>query len=194
MSFQQRRPGPYRVCVFCSANSNIKPEFFRAAAQFSQGLAQRGWELVYGGAQVGLMGQFANEMLKAGGVARGAITEGLAAEREIPHDGLSELLVVKDLFDRKKWFMEEGDAFVIFPGGFGTLDEALEVITWKMLKYFDKPIVFANFSDFWKGQLEAFAGFASDGMIRPGGLDIFQVCNDLETLWKVLDGSSQSTA
>jgi len=192
MMIANRKSGAYRVAVFCSANSKLHPEFFEAAANFSQNLARRGWELIYGGAQVGLMGCFADEQIKAGGVARGAITEGLARTQETPHRGLNELVVVKNLFERKRWMMEEADAFVIFPGGLGTLDEALEVITWKSLNELDKPILFVNLRDFWQTQLNTFNGFAAHGMIRAGGLELFEVCARGEQIWKILDDAEQA--
>ena len=192
MMTADRRSGVYRVAVFCSANANLHPAFFEAAAEFSQNLAKRGWELIYGGAQVGLMGCFANEQIKAGGVARGAITEGLARTQETPHRGLTELVIVENLFERKRWMMSEADAFVIFPGGLGTLDEALEVITWKSLNELDKPILFVNLRDFWQNQLNTFNGFAAHGMIRAGGLELFQVCARDEQIWKILDDAEQA--
>lgn len=180
----------YKVAVFCSANPGLDPKFISAAEEFGKGLATRGWELVYGGATVGLMGTFADASLNAGGVVRGAITEGLAATQETPHFGITELVIVKDLFERKRWMNDEADAFAIFPGGLGTLDEALEVITWKSLGCLDKPIVFVNLDGFWHAQLEAFKDLSRRGVIRPGGLDLYSVTDNVEGLWSILDGAS----
>lgn len=182
-----RRPGPLRACVFCSANSGLNEKYFSAASVFSRGLAARGWELLYGGTRVGLMGKFADEMLQAGGVTRGAITEGLAKTHEMPHEGLHELVVVQDLFARKKWFLEEADVFFVFPGGMGTLDEALEVLTWKMLGSCPKPIYFMNIDQFWQSQLATFADMSNKGVIRPGGLELYQVCDEIDSIWGELD-------
>ena len=176
-----------RVAVFCSAND--VPEFNLAAERFAQGLAQRRWELVYGGAQAGLMGRFANAMLKAGGVVRGAITAELAREREMAHPGLAELAVVPDLLERKRWMMDRADAFVIFPGGLGTLDEAIEAITWRGLGYHSKPIVFVNLGGFWQHQIKVFEEMAASGMVRAGGLEAYRLCDSVEETWKVLDVS-----
>jgi uncharacterized protein (TIGR00730 family) len=187
-SLADRHPGPMRAAVFCSANSGLDPEFFVAAEAFSAGLAKRGWELIYGGSRAGLMGCFADAMLAAGGVARGAITKDLAAEREMPHEGLQELVIVPDLFERKRWMMDQADVFLIFPGGFGTLDEALEVITWRALGHHDKPIVFVNLDGFWQSQIEVFREFSRNGMIRSGGMDLFEIHDALDTIWTVLDG------
>ena len=178
-----------RVTVFCSANEVRDAAIVSCADGFSRGLAERDWELLYGGGRSGLMGFFADRALAAGGVVRGAITEGLARGSEGLHSGLTEILIVKDLFERKKWLMEEADAFVIFPGGFGTLDEALEVITWKALGCHEKPIVFVNTGDFWKDLLNTFESLARKGMIRPGGLKLYEVTADLDGVWRILDGA-----
>jgi uncharacterized protein (TIGR00730 family) len=187
-----RRKGSPRIAVFCSANLDIDPQFFVAASEFAGELARRRWELIYGGARVGLMGCFADEALKNGGVVRGAITESLAISQENPHLGIHELVTVTDLFERKRWMMDEADAFVIYPGGFGTLDEALEVISWKSLGCHEKPIVFVNMRGFWQNQLAAFDQMAATGMIRSGGLDLFKVCETNSETWKVLDGLEKS--
>lgn len=182
---------PYRVAVFCSANAHIQERFFSAATSFAQGLARRGWELIYGGAQAGLMGHFADEALKAGGVVRGAIPGGATLAAERPHPRIQELVMVGDMFERKRWFMLNSDAFVVFPGGFGTLDEALEVITWKSIRCLEKPILFVNLEGFWQNQLQTFEEFARQGMIRSGGLDLYEVHDSLESVWKSLDATSE---
>ena len=180
-----------RIAVFCSARSEMDPAIFAAAGEFARGLAERKWQLIYGGAKVGLMGHFADECLKAGGTARGAITRGLAEKQEMPHPGLQELVVVEDLFDRKRWMMDNADAFVVFPGGFGTLDEALEAITWKALGCHTKPVVFVNVGGFWQSQLKAFQDISARGMIEPGLLNLFEVLDILEEVWAVLDGGTK---
>lgn len=182
----------FRVTVFCSAVSTIDAAFFTAADEFAQGLARRKWELLYGGGQVGLMGRFADAALAAGGCVRGAITEDLAKGHEVAHRGLDELLIVEDLFERKRWMMEEADAFVIFPGGFGTLDEALEVITWKALGCHAKPIVFVNLKGFWQHQIKVFDEFVNSGVVRKENRDLFVTCDTLDDTWMVLDGAAGS--
>lgn len=177
-----------KIAVFCSANEVSDPQILAAAESFAQGLVDRKWELLYGGARFGLMGHFANKVIEAGGVARGAITKGLAEGNEGLHPGLKEAVIVQDLFERKRWFMREADAFAIFPGGFGTLDEALEVITWKALGEHSKPILFVNVAGFWHDQLKAFEGFSKRGMIREGGLSLYAACDNVDQGWAVLNG------
>ena len=179
---------PYRVAVFCSASTNISPYFFVEAGVFAKGLAMRKWELVYGGAANGLMGHFANETLKNGGNVRGAIPKKLMDETEVPHRGLTEMVVTENLFDRKSWMMDNADAFAIFPGGLGTLDEALEVLTWKSLDYHQKPIVFVNVDGFWQHQIKVFQHFALEGMIRDDrGLSMYDVRDTAEDALAVFD-------
>lgn len=133
------------------------------------------------------MGYFADQMLGLGGVVRGAIPQILADGSEGLHPGLNEAVIVDDLFARKKWLLEKADAFAIFPGGFGTLDEALEAITWKALGCHSKPIVFVNCTGFWQPQIEAFEKISGRGMIRPAQLDLYKVCDTVEQTFKYFD-------
>lgn len=165
----------FRVCVFCSASSTIDRRILEAAHEFSTGLARHGWTLVYGGGAAGLMGHFANCTLEQGGQVIGIIPACLHEQREIAHLGLTRLEVVADLFERKRRMLEESDAFVIFPGGWGTLDEAMEVLTWKVLGQIDKPIYFVNLNGFWNKQLEFFKDLASQGMVRPEAFAVYSV-------------------
>lgn len=186
-----------RIAVFCSAASEMAESYYREATEFAKGLAQRNWELVYGGGAKGLMGHFANETLKFGGLVRGAITADLAAGPEIAHQGLTELVIVKDLFERKGWMMDRSDAFMIFPGGLGTLDEALEVLTWKTLKCHQKPIVFVNVDQFWQHQMKVFEYFGREGMLHtPKGLPRepkdYDVCDTSKEALAVLDAELKS--
>jgi uncharacterized protein (TIGR00730 family) len=179
---------PYRVAVFCSASSNISPFYFVQAGVFSKGLASRGWELIYGGAANGLMGHLADEALKVGGTVRGAIPKKLMDVTEVPHKGLKEMVVTENLFERKSWMMDNADAYAIFPGGLGTLDEALEVLTWKSLDYHQKPIVFVNINGFWQHQIKVFQQFAIEGMIRTDrGLSMYDVSDTAEEALAAFD-------
>lgn len=164
-----------RICIFCSANEGLAPSFLREAELLCEEIAKQGGELLYGGSREGLMGHFADSALKLGVKVRGALTKNLDATLECAHPGLTELTIVKDLFERKRWFLEQSDAFVIFPGGLGTLDEALEVITWKGLGELDKPIVFVNLEGFWDSTFAMFRDLETRGVIRPGALKTFEV-------------------
>jgi uncharacterized protein (TIGR00730 family) len=141
--------------------------------------------LVYGGAKVGLMGLMADEFLASGGQVVGYLPKGLFP-LEIPHRGLSELVETKDLFDRKRLMMENSDAFLIIPGGVGTLDEFFEVLTWKSLNCFDKPIIVYNVDGFWDSLLAMMKDLESKNVLTPNLMGCFQTCNTMEELLRLL--------
>jgi uncharacterized protein (TIGR00730 family) len=134
--------------------------FFEAARVTGRALASAGWTLVYGGARNGLMGALANSALEAGGRVVGVIPRTLV-EWEAAYDGLSELHVVETLQERKALMLKLSDGFLTLPGGFGTLDELFEVLTWAMLKMHDKPCVLVNTDGFYDDLL-AFAKRAGE--------------------------------
>ena len=137
------------ICVFCGSAPGNDEEHLRAASALGALLAERGLQLVYGGARVGLMGAVADAALARGGRVVGVMPRGL--ERyEVAHPGLSELIWTADLHERKRLMAERADAFVVLPGGFGTLEEALEVISWKQMRMFDKPIVLLDTQGFFQ--------------------------------------------
>ncbi len=137
------------ICVFCGSAPGSYEEHLSTAASLGALLAERGIQLVYGGARVGLMGAVADAALARGGRVVGVMPRGL--ERfEVAHPGLSELIWTADLHERKRLMAERADAFVVLPGGFGTLEEALEVISWKQMRMFDKPIVLVDTRGFFQ--------------------------------------------
>ena len=141
------------VCVFCGGNSGANPRFAEAAARVGEVIAEAGLCLVYGGSSVGLMGIAANAALARGGKVLGVIPEGLAS-KEIAHQGLTELRVVSSMHERKALMVERSDAFVALPGGFGTLDELFEILTWGQLGLHRKPIALLNVDGFYNSLLD----------------------------------------
>lgn len=154
------------VCIFCGSSNSVPDIFLEAARETGRTLALSGWTVVYGGARNGLMGALANSALAAGGRVVGVIPRSLV-EREVAHEDLSELHVVETLQERKALMAELSDGFLTLPGGFGTLDELFEVLTWAMLRLHDKPCVLVNTDGFYD-ELLAFtrrageAGFVSE--------------------------------
>ena len=126
------------VCVFCGSSPGRDPAFGEATASLGRTIAERGLMLVYGGAQVGLMGVLANAALDAGGEVHGVITRALET-KEITHRGLTHLDVVETMHERKAAMADRADGFVMLPGGFGTFDEFFEAVTWTQLGVHDKP-------------------------------------------------------
>ncbi len=132
-----------RVCVFCGSNSGANPGYATAARGLAALLAARNIGLVYGGGKVGLMGVMAEAMLEAGGDVIGVIPQSLVS-LEVAHHGITELRVVQTMHERKAMMNQLSDAFIALPGGFGTLDEFFEVLTWSQLGYHGKPCGLLN--------------------------------------------------
>lgn len=172
-----------RVTVFCSSRGSIKPTIFQSATVLSHFLASGSHQLIYGGAQVGLMGHFADQVLKLGGYVHGIIPDCLK-DVEIIHQGLSKLEIVTDMMERKKKMIFASDVFVVFPGGIGTLDEALEVLTWKYLKEIQQPILFYNHQNFWEPFYQNLKHFVNEGMI---GEDVFRLYESHDTILSLIE-------
>ena len=147
-----------RVCVYCSSSSPPDATVEKEIRIFGLELAKRGIGLVYGGSSRGLMGAVAEEVLGAGGKVIGVIPKALEG-REAAHQGLTELRVVSTMHEREQMLFDLSDAFVAFPGGFGTMQEIIEMLTWKQLGIHGKPIVLANIGGYFD---------PASGAVRPG--------------------------
>lgn len=154
------------VCVFCGGNPGRNPAYLEAARSFGEQLARSGLALVYGGAQVGLMGAVADAALAHGGEVFGVIPEFIAA-REIAHLGVTKLEVVSSMHERKAKMAERADAFVALPGGFGTLDEIFEILTWSQLGLHRKPCAVLNTAGYFDGLLSFLDHAAEEQLLRP---------------------------
>ena len=159
--------GPIRaVCVFCGANVGTRSTYVAAAQALGLLLARERIALVYGGGSVGLMNEAANATLAAGGEVVGIITRALM-EREVGHAGLTKLHVVETMHERKKLMADVSDAFVALPGGYGTLDELCEMLTWNQLGIHHKPVVLANLDGFFDGFLAQLDRAVADRLLTP---------------------------
>jgi uncharacterized protein (TIGR00730 family) len=146
--------------VFCGSKAGVRPEYLAEAVDLGRLLANAGLGLVYGGARVGLMGALADATLAHGGEVIGVIPRGLAAV-EVAHQGLSRLVVVETMHERKAIMAQEADAFLALPGGFGTLDEFFEILTWAQLGIHAKPCLLVNSAGYFNHLLR-FLGIAVD--------------------------------
>ncbi len=155
-----------RICVYCGSNSGSRPAYAEAARELGALLAQRDLGLVYGGGRVGLMGILADAVLAAGGSVIGVIPEALVA-REVAHLGLKDLRVVASMHERKALMVELADAFIALPGGFGTLEEFCEVLTWAQLGLHRKPHGLLNVAGFYDPLLAFFDHAVTENFIRP---------------------------
>jgi uncharacterized protein (TIGR00730 family) len=155
-----------RVCVYCGSSTGRRPVFADAASRLGRLLASEGVGVVYGGASVGLMGLVADAALAAGGEVIGVLP-GSLFEREIGHPELTELHLVGSMHERKALMSELADAFVALPGGFGTVEEVVEAVTWTQLGIHDKPVGLLDVDGYW-GLLVGFLDRAVDeGLLRP---------------------------
>ena len=170
-----------KICVFCSSKLDFDEFTLKQCKDFANWLGKSGHSLVYGGAKAGLMGLMADEVLATGGRVVGYLPKDLFPS-EIPHRGLSDLVEVKDLFERKRLMMENSDAFVILPGGVGTLDEFFEVLTWKSLDCFNKPILLFNLNGFWNSLLYMMKDLQDRNVLQANLLECYKNCESLEEL------------
>jgi uncharacterized protein (TIGR00730 family) len=178
-----------RVCVFCGASSGRLPAYVEAARAFGAAAAARGIGLVYGGGRVGLMGALADAALAAGGEVVGVIPAALV-DRELAHGGLSQLRIVSSLHERKAQMAEQSDAFAALPGGFGTLDELLEQLTWSQLGLHAKPVGLYDVEDYWRPLIALARHATAEGFVRESDLASIAVAGDADGL---LDRLEQMT-
>lgn len=157
---------PASLCVFCGSNVGAAPEFLDAACNLGAAMARRGIRLIYGGGHVGLMGAVADAVLDSGGEVTGIITEQLVAA-EVAHTGLTSLEVVADMHARKSRFEALSDGFIAMPGGFGTLEETIEVLTWNQLGLIRKPIVLFDVNHYWTSLFTWMDTAVESGFVRP---------------------------
>jgi uncharacterized protein (TIGR00730 family) len=137
------------ICVFCGANTGLDPEFEAAAIELGASIATAGHDLVYGGGRVGLMGAVADAALASGGRVTGFMPRALV-DREVAHLGLSELVVTDTMHTRKAGMSDRADGFIALPGGFGTLDEVLEILTWNQIGTIAKPVAFLDVHEYFE--------------------------------------------
>lgn len=154
-----------KICIFCGANASLDPEVDKQVKILMQEFAENNVELVYGGAGIGIMGSLATELMLKGGRVTGVIPQQLM-KKEIAHAGLTELHVVKDMHDRKKMMYDLSDAFLIFPGGMGTMDELFEILTWKQLGFHAKPIAIFNINNYYDHLLSFLEHAVEKGLIK----------------------------
>ena len=167
------------MCVFCASAAGASPEYLKAARELGRRIAERGYGLLYGGATVGAMGAVADAALAAGGAVVGVIPE-VIREREIDHRGLTELHVVGTMHERKAMLAERADAFVALPGGYGTMDEFIEIVTWAQLRIHAKPCVLVNVGGFYDGLLRFLDTCVAEGFIQAENRKLVQVAGDPE--------------
>jgi uncharacterized protein (TIGR00730 family) len=179
-----------RWCVFCGSQPGFDPAHVAAATALGHALAQRGVELVYGGGRVGLMGALADAAVAAGGRVIGIIPRSLA-EREVAHQGVSDLRIVESMHERKAMMAALSDGFIALPGGFGTFEEFCEAVTWVQLGIQQKPCVLANLDGYYDPLVALFDRGVTSGFISESNRRIVRVVDTLEELLGLLTAPSE---
>jgi cytokinin riboside 5'-monophosphate phosphoribohydrolase len=174
------------VCVYCSSSDAVDTKYFQVAKELGTALAKRGDVIVYGGASVGLMGALAHSSKAAGGRVIGVLPEKIAAHG-IGFASVDEMIVTNTLRERKKVMEERADACVALPGGFGTLEELMEILTLKQLGYHDKAVAILNVNGFYDLLLEFFDHLYGEKFAKPETSEVFSQCDSVTKLTKYLD-------
>jgi uncharacterized protein (TIGR00730 family) len=167
------------ICVFCGSADGARPAYLDTARKLGQSIAQRGYGLVFGGATVGAMGAVADAALAEGGEVIGVIPD-VIMDREIGHRGLTEQHVVRTMHERKALMASRSDAFIALPGGYGTMDEFIEIVTWAQLRIHAKPCVLLNVDGYYDRLLAFFDSAVDEGFIKPENRGLVQVASSVD--------------
>ena len=173
------------VAVFCGASPGMSDVFVEAAGELGRGLARAGLRLVYGGGRIGLMGAVADGVLEAGGQVVGVIPEFLT-KWEVAHAGVDNLIVTDSMHSRKQRMFELSDAFVVFAGGLGTMDEAFEILTWRQLRLHDKPVLVCDVEGSAAALIGLIESIIETGFARPEARALYEVVHGVPALLRRL--------
>ena len=174
-----------RVGIFCGAHAGSAPHYAEVAASVSRRIVERGFGIVYGGGRVGLMGVVADSALAAGGEVIGVIPDALATE-EVAHGGLTQLHVVSSMHERKALMADLSDAFIALPGGFGTMDEFCEILTWAQLRIHTKPVGLLNSRGYYDQLLALFDTMVCEGFVTTTNRGLVRSAPSVDELLSLL--------
>jgi uncharacterized protein (TIGR00730 family) len=174
------------LCVYCSSSDRLDPKYYAAATELGREIVARGWGLVYGGGKTGLMGTIARAVKERGGRVVGVIPEFMKA-RELAFDEADELVTVITMRERKLLMETRADAFVALPGGFGTLEEIMEILTLRQLNVVKKPCVFLNQDGFYDELIRLFEKMLAEKFFKPSNMDIFSVASTVPEIFPQIE-------
>lgn len=175
------------VCVFCGASNNVPATFLDIGKLFGSLLVKHNIKLVYGGGDCGIMGAVANAVLQNKGYVTGVFPRSLK-DLESEHASLSEIIMVESMHERKRIMFERCDAIVVLPGGFGTMDEMFEIITWKQLRFHQKKIIILNHNGYWNTLMALMDNIIDTGFAREEVRSFYKVVNTPEEVIAALKG------
>jgi uncharacterized protein (TIGR00730 family) len=181
-----------RLCVFCGSRGGVAPAYAEVARDLGQKMAHRGLGLVFGGGHVGLMGAIADAVLQSGGEVIGVIPQGLV-DRELAHRGCTQLHITRTMHERKALMADLSDAFVALPGGYGTLDETFEMLTWAQLGLHAKPVGVLNVNGYFGALLAFLDHTVREGFIKPAHRQLLRQAASADELLEVLSASPSGT-
>lgn len=180
------------LCVYCGSSMNVDDDFKDAAKKMGEILAKNKIRLVYGGGKAGLMGIIADSVMQNGGEVLGIIPSHIS-DREIQHTSLTELVIVESMHIRKQMMVDSSDAFLVLPGGVGTLEETCEIITWRQLGIHDKPIIIGNLKNYWTPFLSMIDHIIDEGFMRQDDKKTFQVVDSLDDVMDAIERAPKET-
>ena len=181
------------LCVYCASSDRLDPKYYAVAEELGRQLVARGWGLVYGGGKTGLMGAVARGTKSAGGRVVGVIPEFMKV-RELAFDEADELVTVVTMRERKLLMETRADAFVALPGGFGTLEEIMEILTLRQINVVHKPCVFLNQDGFYDDLLRFFDRMLAEKFFKPSNLGLFRVARDVPDIFAQIDAAATAPA
>ena len=173
------------LSVFCGSKKGADPRFEEAARRLGELMVERRIRLVYGGGAIGLMGVLAKTVLDGGGEVTGVIPDFLT-KYEIGNPGVTELIVVDSMHDRKRRMFEISDGFVVLPGGLGTLDETFEIVTWKQLQLHAKPVVVVDVGGYWRPLAEMIDAAVTGDFAHPAVAELFTMVGGVDEVFEAL--------
>lgn len=173
------------LCVYCGSSDRGSPAHHDAALHLGSTMAKAGIRLVYGGGRIGMMGRIADAVMDSGGEVIGIIPQFLE-QVEVGHSGVTQLIVTENMHDRKQKMAEMSDAFLIMPGGLGTLEETFEILTWKQLGLHEKPVIIADIGGYWQHLTNLIDHMIAENYAKPENRALFQVIDNIEELLPAL--------
>ena len=181
------------LCVYCSSSDRLDPKYYSVATEMGREMVRQGWGLVYGGGKTGLMGAVARAVKESGGHVVGVIPEFMKA-RELAYDAADELVTVVTMRERKLLMETRADAFVAMPGGFGTLEEIMEILTLRQLDVVRKPCVFFNQDGFYDDLLRLFDRMLAEKFFKPSNLDLSRVAVTVPEVFAQIEAAAGAKA
>ncbi len=173
------------LCIYCSSSNFLDEKFYIFAKEFGEKLGKNGYNMVYGGTTVGMMGVIANNALKTGAEVTGVIPERIASFG-LKHPDLAKVIITKDMRERKATMEKHADAFIALPGGFGTFEEIFEILVAKQLGYHNKPVIFFNFDGFYDNMFKMFETVYTDKFAKEEVRNLYYKASNINEMYEYL--------